>query len=75
MGIAPPDFYNMTQEEIEWAYEGYLRRQEMTANLNKIAVIEALNKNNELIRLTEDYEYNIGTDEERKNTFKFLGIE
>lgn len=74
MGIAPPDFYQMTQEEIEWAYEGYLRRLEVNANLTKTAIAEVLSNNNELIRLTEDQGYNIGTDEERNATFKFLGI-
>ena len=75
MGIAPPDFYQMTQEEIEWAYEGYLRRLEVNANLTKTAIAEVLSNNNELIRLTEDQGYVIGTEEERENTFKLLGIE
>ena len=44
----------MTQEEIEWAYEGYLRRLEVNANLTKTAIAEVLSNNNELIRLTED---------------------
>ena len=74
MGIAPPDFYNMTQEEIDWAYEGYLRRLETNANLTKTAIAEVLSNNNELIRLTEDQGYTVGTEEERENTFIFLGI-
>lgn len=75
MGIAPTDFYSMTEEEIEWAYEGYLRRLETNANLTKMAIAEVLSNNNELIRLTEDKGYNIGTIEERNNTFKLLGID
>ncbi len=74
MGIAPTDFYQMTQEEIEWAYEGYLRRMEINANLTKTAIAEVLSNNNELIRLTEDQGYSIGTETERNATFKFLGI-
>ena len=75
MGIAPSDFYQMTQEELDRADEGYLRRLEVNANLTKTAIAEVLSNNNELIRLTEDQGYTIGTEEERKNTFKFLGIE
>ena len=75
VGIAPTDFYTMTVEEIDLAYEGYLRRQETTANLTKLAVAEALNNNTDLIRLTEDKGYNVGSEEERQETFKKLGIE
>lgn len=75
IGIIPSDFYNMTPEEIDWAYEGYLRKQETTANLTKLAIIETLSDNHSLIRLTEDKGYTIGTENERDETFKKLGIE
>lgn len=74
IGIAPDVCYRMTPEEIELAYEGYLRRQETTANLTKIAILEALNNNVDLIRLTEDKGYVIGTEEERQAVFKKLNI-
>lgn len=65
----------MSPEEIDLAYEGYLRRQELTANLTKLAFVEALNNNNKLIRLTENKGYIIGNDVEREETLKKLGIE
>jgi hypothetical protein len=64
----------MTPKEIELAYEGYLRRQETTANLTKIAVLEALNSNQDLIRIIEDKGYIIGNEEERNRMFKELNI-
>jgi hypothetical protein len=65
----------MSPEEIDLAYEGYLRRQELTANLTKLAFVEVLNNNNKLIRLTENKGYIIGNDVEREETLKKLGIE
>jgi hypothetical protein len=38
MGIALQDFYQMTPKEIDLAYEGYLRRKELEANLTKLAI-------------------------------------
>ena len=64
----------MTPKEIELAYEGYLRRQETTANLTKIAVLEALNNNQDLIRIIEDKGYIVGSEEERNRMFKELNI-
>jgi hypothetical protein len=64
----------MTPKEIELAYEGYLRRQETTANLTKIAVLEALNNNQDLIRIIEDKGYIVGNEEERNRMFKELNI-
>lgn len=64
----------MTPDEINLAYEGYLRRQETTANLTKLAIAEVLSGNNDLIRLTEDKGYIIGTSKEREETFEKLGI-
>lgn len=74
IGIAPDIFFKMTPKEIELAYEGYLRRQETTANLTKIAVLEALNNNQDLIRIIEDKGYIIGNEEERNRMFKELNI-
>lgn len=72
MGIAPPDFYSMTPDEIDLAYEGYLRRKETEANLMKMAIITS--HNDELIRLTEDKGYVIGTEAEREEVFRLLNI-
>lgn len=70
IGIAPTDFYLMTPEEIDLAYEGYLRRKEIEANLTKIAILTQ--ENDELIRLTEDKLYEIGSKAERQATFQLL---
>lgn len=69
MGIAPTDFFQMTPEEIEWAYEGYLRRKETEANLMKIAF---MSQDEELIRLTEDKGYTIGSSLEREQALEMF---
>lgn len=74
MGITPSQFWQMTAEEVELAYEGYLRRQELTANLTKLAFIEALGGNTSTIRLLEDRGYTLGSTQEYNNTFKQLGV-
>lgn len=74
MGIAPSQFWQMTAEEVELAYEGYLRRQELTANLTKLAFIEALGGNTTPISLFEDKGYTLGSIQEYNNTFKQLGV-
>lgn len=73
VGIAPADFYNMTVEEIDLAYEGYLRRKETEANLVKIAILTRADK--DLIRLTEDKGYQVGSLTERARVFKTLDIQ
>lgn len=74
MGIAPSQFWQMTAEEVELAYEGYLRRQELMANLTKLAFIEALGGNTTPISLFEDKGYTLGSIQEYNNTFKQLGV-
>ena len=74
MGIAPSQFWQMTAEEVELAYEGYLRRQELTANLTKLAFIEALGGNTTPISLVGNKGYTIGSSQERAETFKQLGV-
>lgn len=73
-GIAPSDFWNMTIEEADRAYEGYLQRKELEANLIKLAIAESNEGNTELIRLTEDKGYVIGNLDEREQTFRNLKI-
>lgn len=70
MGIALQDFYRMTPKEIDLAYEGYLRRKELEANLTKLAI--ASQGTDELIRLTEDRQYEIGNKAERQAIFDLL---
>lgn len=74
MGIAPSQFWQMTAEEVELAYEGYLRRQELTANLIKLAFIEALHNDGNLISLVENKGYVLGSIEEYNKTFQQLGV-
>lgn len=73
IGITPTDFYTMTPHEIDLAYEGYLRRKETEANLTKMAIITS--QDNELIRLTEDKGYFVGSKAEREEVFRLLNIE
>lgn len=72
IGMAPSDFFKATPEEIELAYEGYLRRKETEANLTKLAILTCGNE--DLIRLTEDKGYSIGNISERNELFKKLNI-
>jgi hypothetical protein len=72
IGITPTDFYTMTPHEIDLAYEGYLRRKETEANLTKMAIITS--QDNELIRLTEDKGYFVGSKAEREEVFRLLNI-
>lgn len=74
MGIAPSQFWEMTAEEVELAYEGYLRRQELTANLTKLAFIEALGGDTTPINLVGNKGYTIGSSQERAETFRQLGV-
>ena len=73
IGITPTDFYTMTPHEIDLAYEGYLRRKETEANLTKMAIITS--QDSELIRLTENKGYFVGSKAEREEVFRLLNIE
>ena len=75
IGINPNDVWFMTEEEIELAYEGYIHRQEMQANLILLALHKAQNQSWTNIKILEDRGYSIGTEEERKKVFSNLGIE
>lgn len=74
LGIGPVEANQMEPDEIELAYQGYLRRLETEANLILIAVRKSFTENDELIRLTADEGYTVGSEYERKETFKRLGI-
>lgn len=72
IGVAPTECLTMTPEEIERAYNSYLRKKETEANLVKIAITSR--DNDQLIRLTKDLGYVIGNIEERNQTFEKLKI-
>lgn len=74
IGITPSDFWLMTIDELDCAYEGYLRRKELEANLFQLAMKNSLSGKAELIRLLDDKGYIVGSQEERDNTFLKLGI-
>lgn len=74
MGITPSDAIQMTAEEIDAAYEGYLRRKELEANLMMLAFLRALGGSDEPIVLTEEKGYELGSQEERERVFSSLGI-
>lgn len=73
IGIDPAIFFQMSPDEIELAYKGYLRRKELEANLNKLAMAEALAGNHDKIQIVEPEEYTSGTQLEREQTFQKLG--
>lgn len=76
IGIPPTDFYQMTDEELEWAYRGYKQRQEDLVNLLLLALNRSQTEHrNELFSFVEKQGYEIGNLTDRQTTFKNLGIE
>ena len=74
IGLSPKDFCDMTEEELDLAYNGYLEKKEIEANLMVSALFKEKNNDTSLIRLLEEKKYNIGSIEERTNVFDTLGI-
>lgn len=75
LGISPSEFFFLTPDEIDWLYEGYLRRKEFECNLVLTAINQSRNRPNELIQFIEDKGYSVGNQKEREHTFSTLGIE
>ena len=75
IGIPPTDFYEMTEEEMKWAYFGYKQRQQDMANIILLAIGRAKTEHrNELFQFIENKNYEIGNLKDRENTFITLGI-
>lgn len=75
IGIPPTDFYDMTEDELDWAYEGYMKRIEDFANSFLLALNRSNTDNkNKLFVFTEEKGYDIGSMNERQTTFKNLNI-
>lgn len=74
IGLPLATFYCLTPYELDLAYEGYLRRMELQANLFKLSFLQAKKNNTDRISIIEDRGYNMGSIEERQETFKILGI-
>lgn len=73
IGINPAIFFQMSPDEIELAYKGYLRKKELEANLMKVAMLEALAGDHSQIKVLEPDEYTLGTLQEREQTFSEIG--
>lgn len=74
VGIQPSEFFQMSPEEVDWVYIGYLERKETDANLMLTCFNKYANNDYELIRLIEDQGYVIGSIKERNEFFSALGI-
>lgn len=74
IGLSVEDFNNMTEEELEIAYEGYLHKKELEANLNQLALQQNKINKNKIIKLTEEPTHIAGSIEEREETFSTLGL-
>ena len=75
IGIPPTDFYEMTEDELDWAYEGYMKRIEDIANSFLLALNRSNTDNkNKLFVFGEEKGYDIGSMSERRATFKNLNI-
>ena len=75
IGIPPTDFYDMTKDELYWAYMGYKQRQQDLINMILLAIGRAQTSHrNELFEFIEDKGYDIGSLENRQQTFTALNI-
>lgn len=75
IGIQPANFYEMTTDEMKWAYRGYRQRQQDVANM----ILLAINKSHtddkiNLFSFVSNEGYDIGSLENRHKTFIALGI-
>lgn len=74
IGIPPSDFYDMTKNELLWAYKGHRQCQEDMANIILMAIKRAQSEyKDELFKFIDDG-YTIGSLEERNITLTNLGI-
>ena len=73
MGLPLSTFYCLTPLELDLAYDGYLRRQELTANLVQLSILQS--QDPKPIKISEESDTHIGSLEERKQTFLNLGLQ
>lgn len=81
MGIEPFSFYEMTIQEINLAYEGYLSKMELFGNVMLMAIRQQNKKKAKPIHLKDkqqdgksDASVKKSTLDKREETFKALGI-
>lgn len=75
IGIAPHLFFKMSPHEIDLAYEGYLKKQELQANGNLIALRKSKDSKATLINMVGGEGYSKSTMAKRRETFDALRIE
>lgn len=74
IGIPPSEFYEMTEDELLWAYKGHRQCQEDLANIFLLAIKRSQSEyRDELFKFIDD-DYTIGSIQERNKTFISLGI-
>lgn len=74
MGLPPDVFYFMTPAEIDLAYQGYLKKQELQANLTILALRKARDKEAKLFNLLGGEGYSVISSIEREQQLKALGL-
>ena len=72
VGIQPSDFYSMTLDEINWAYDGFIEKLEKEINLQSLAFKNAMKKDSKYISIKGSQDFVVGSKEERDQTLQFL---
>lgn len=75
IGLEVQEFNSMTPAEIDLAYYGYLKRKELEANCNLIALRKSKDNKATLISLLGGDGYNYISEAQRKEVLKSLEIE
>lgn len=74
VGLSINEFNSMTPAEIDLAYCGYLKRQELIANCQLIAIRKSKDSNANLISLLGGNGYNHISDTERQEVLNTLNL-
>ena len=74
MGLSIETFNKLSPQELETAYQGYLRRMELSSALTQLSVARALNGNKNHIVLVPKETITQGSLTERQKTFDILGV-
>ena len=74
IGLSIKEFNSMTPAEIDLAYCGYLKREELIANCNLIAIRKSKDSKADLISLLGGNGYNHISETERKEVLNTLNL-
>ena len=74
IGLSLTDFYCLTPYELDLAYEGYLRRMELQANLTRLSIIKAQGNDAQPIKIIKEKGYSLGSLKERAEVFERLNL-